>query len=127
MCEIQGSLQESDIRNAKMALQYLSNNNIGKNFNGALKVDTSQLPKFITHLCWLVRTNTVLPNVYFIDPKQMFFANICQYGNLHFNTRTGEADKSIKKEISKTKLKFLKGNCDDNYPQRTLKKRLVWH
>ena len=43
------------------SLQYLVDSKIGKRFNGALKVDGSELPILIKNLVWLIRTNGVLP------------------------------------------------------------------
>jgi len=43
------------------ALQYLVDNKISKRFNGALQFDTAEIPTFIKHLAWLVRTNVILP------------------------------------------------------------------
>ena len=99
--------REHDFKPAKEALQYLINNKVGKRFNGALQVDITVLPTFIVQLSWLVRTNAVLPYVYFIDPEQSFIGTICQYGNLHFSTMNEATDIRFKNTISKTKFEFM--------------------
>ena len=99
--------REHDFAPAKKALQYLTDNKLGKRFNGALQVDTTELPTFIIHLAWLVRTNAVLPYVYFIDPGQHVIGTICQYGNMHFCTLNEAADKIFNEEILKTEFRFL--------------------
>ncbi len=53
--------QENDYKHVKEAQQYLSEKTIGKRFNGALQVDTAELPTFTRHLAWLVRCNAALP------------------------------------------------------------------
>lgn len=89
------------------SLQYLVDNKIGKRFNGALQVDTTEIPVFIKHLAWLVRTNGILPYIHFIDPGQNIIGGICQYGNLHFSTKNKKADKFFHQLISMSKFEFL--------------------
>lgn len=103
------------------ALQYLVDKKIGKRFNGALQVDTEELSTFITHLCWLVRTNGILQYVYFTDPAQNFTGNICQYGNLHISTKNNAADTRFKKIISKSQFTFLTGtNCINKFSKKNV-------
>jgi hypothetical protein len=93
--------------NFQEALQYLLDNKIGKHFNGALQVDTTEIPTFIKHLAWLVRTNGILPYVHFIDPGQNIIGDICQYGNLHISPKTKTADKHFKEVVAKSKFVYL--------------------
>lgn len=105
-----------DYKPAKEGLQYLVDNKIGRRFNGALQVDRIQLPTFIKHLAWLVRTNAVLPYVHFIDPEQNIIGDICQYGNLHIATKTKKADKQFKKVISTSRFEYLTDkNCYNKF------------
>jgi hypothetical protein len=98
------------------ALQYLVDNNIGKQFNGALQVDTTEIPTFIKHLAWLVRTNGILPYVHFINPGQSIIGNICQYGNLHISTKTKTADKNFKAAIARSPFTYLTdGSCFNKF------------
>lgn len=98
------------------ALQYLVDNKISKRFNGALQVDTVEIPTFIKHLAWLVHTNGILPYVHFIDPGQNIIGNICQYGNLHISTKNKTADKKFKDAIAKSSFTYLTdGNCYNRF------------
>ena len=102
--------------NFQKALQYLVDSKINKRFNGALQVDTAEIPTFIKHLAWLVRTNGILPYVHFIDPGQNIIGNICQYGNLHISTKNKTADKKFKEVIAKSPFTYLTdGNCYNKF------------
>jgi hypothetical protein len=70
-----------------------------------LQVETDQLPTFLIHLAWLVRTNAVLSYVHFIDPSQNVIGTICQYGNLHIYTLDEKANQLLKSLIEKSKFK----------------------
>ena len=108
--------RDHDFKQAKEGLQFLAGNKIGKRFNGALQVDTNQLATFIKHLSWLVRTNAILPYVYFIDPGQNIIGTICQYSNLHINTANKKADKLLKEFIHNSKFECLTDRiCDSNF------------
>ena len=87
-------------------LQYLVDSKINKRFNGALQVDTTEIPTFIKHLACLVSTNGILPYVHFIDPAQSIIGNICQYGNLHISTINKTVDKKFKDIISKSSFTY---------------------
>ena len=102
--------QDNDYKPAKEAQQYLIENMIGKQFNGALQVDNSELLTFIKHLCWLTRCNASLPYIHFSDKGQNFIGSICQYGNIHIHTLNEEADKSLKLFIDNSEFKYLDGN-----------------
>jgi hypothetical protein len=93
--------------NFQEALHYLVDNKISKRFNGALQVDTAEISTFIKHLAWLVRANGILPYVHFIDPGQNIIGNICQYGNLHFSTKSKTVDKNFKNAIAKSSFIYL--------------------
>jgi hypothetical protein len=95
--------------NFQEPLRYLVDNKISKRFNGALQVDTEEIPTFIRHLAWLVRTSGLLSYVHFIDPGQNIIGNICQYGNLHISARNKTADKKFKIVIAKSPFTYLTG------------------
>lgn len=110
-----------EYQTSEEALQYLVANKIGKRFNGALQIDIIQLPVFIKHLAWLVRTNEVLPYIHFVDPGQNIIGDICQYGNLHISTKTKKADNYIKKVIAKSKFEYLiNGNCYNKFSKSSV-------
>jgi hypothetical protein len=94
----------------------LVDNKISKRFNGALQVDIAEIPTFIKNLAWLVRTNGILPYVYFITPGQKIIGNICQYGNLHISTKNKTADKNFKDAIAKSPFSYLTdGSCNNKF------------
>ncbi len=108
--------RDHDYKPAKEGLQYLIDNKIGKRFNGAIQVDTTQLPTFIKNIAWLVRSNAILHYIHFVDPGQNIIANICQYGNLHIATKTKTVDKHFKEVIAKSKFEYLgDGNCYNKF------------
>ena len=108
--------RDHDYPPAKEALQYLANNKIGKRFNGGLQVDIEQLPTFIKHLAWLVRSNAVLPYVHFVDDVQNIIGNICQYGNLHISTKTKNTDTHFKTAIAACKFEYVTdGHCYNKF------------
>lgn len=102
--------------NFQEALQYLVDNKVGKRFNGALQVNTGELPIFIKNLMWLVRTNGVVQYVHFTDPGQNIVADICQYGNLHISTKHKSADKNFKYAVAKSTFTYLTDtNCYNKF------------
>jgi hypothetical protein len=103
------------------ALQYLVDNKIGKRFNGALQVDTTEILTFIKHLAWLVRTNGILPYVHFIDSGQNIIGNICKYGNLHISTKNKSSDKKFKDAIAKSLFTFFNDkSCYNNFSKSSV-------
>lgn len=100
--------RNSEYPPAKKGLHYLVENKIGKRFNGALIATIDDLPEFIKHLCWLTRSNTILPYVYFSDKGQNFMGHICQYGNLHLDAMNAKTDQLLKKIIKKSRFENLK-------------------
>jgi hypothetical protein len=107
--------------NFQKELQYLADNKVGKRFNGALQVDTNELPTFLKHLSWLVRTNGVLPYVHFTDPGQNIVGEICQYGNLHISTKTKAADKRFKDIVTNSRFTYLTDkNCINKFSKKNV-------
>jgi hypothetical protein len=98
--------QNNDYKPAKKAQEYLTSKKIGKRFNGALQVDTSELPTFIKHLTWLTRCNATLPYFHFIDESQNIVGNICKYGNLHLDTVKEQGDKIFKQFVNSSKFEY---------------------
>jgi hypothetical protein len=113
--------------NFQEALLYLVDNKIGNRFNGALQVDKAAIPTFIKHLAWLVRTNSILPYVHFIDPGQNIIGNICHYGNLHISTKHKTADKKFKYAIAQSSFTYLTdGSCYNKFSRSgTFKGRTI--
>jgi len=104
--------QDNDFKPVKEAMDYLTNNKIGKRFNGGIEVSRSEIPTFVKHLCWLTRSNASLPMIYFTDKNQNFIASICKYGNIHFETMNKDTDYALNTLIDKSPFNFLdKNNC----------------
>ena len=110
--EIAWLYQNNDYKPAKEAQEYLTNNNIGKRFSGALQVAISELPVFIKHLAWLTRCNAALPYFHFIDKRQSIVGNICKYGNLHLDTLNEPTDQIVNFFIANSKFELANnGSC----------------
>jgi hypothetical protein len=106
---------------AKRGLKYLAENNIGKQFNGAIQVGMDETQTFIEHLAWLVRCNAVLPTIYFTDPGQSMIGNLCQYGNLHISTRSTDHDEKFQSILSKSRFeRMFDGICDERFSKTGL-------
>jgi len=101
------SLSREDYKPLKNALEYFMDNKIGKRFNGALVVDNSNLSEFIEHLFYLTRCDASLPYFYFMDKNQNFISNICQYGNVHFDTLNKKTDTHLKQALVKGKFEII--------------------
>ena len=102
------SLRRNDYKPLKDAVKYLLDKKVGKRFNGALAVDSAELPEFIKHLSCLITCDASLPYIYFMDKGQNLLGSICQYGNIHLDTLNKQADKVFKKALKKTKLIVVK-------------------
>jgi hypothetical protein len=107
--------QDNEYKPVKEAQEYLTDNKVGKRFNGALEVDTAELPIFTKHLAWLTRCNAALPYFHFTDQRQNIVGSICKYGNLHLDTLNEQADKTLKSFVVKSKLEFGDKNSCNNW------------
>lgn len=111
--------QDNDYKPAKDALDYLKDKNIGKRFNGALQVDTTELPVFIRHIAWLTRCNAALPYFYFIDEQKNILGNICKYGNLHLDTLHEQANHHLTRFMQTSKFAYGDNNSCHNWFGKT--------
>ena len=91
--------QDHEYPPVKNALTYLQQNKVTKNFNGSLLVNRADLPEFIKQIFWLIRCCAALPYFHFTDENQNIVGNICQYGNLHFDTLNKPIDKRFNTAI----------------------------
>ncbi len=92
------------------AFTYLKVHKVSKTFNGGLVVDTSDVAEFTRHLFWLTRSNGIVQFVYGMDERQQIQLNICQHGNIHFDTLDEPSDKLFHKALSSTGLHLLNGD-----------------
>jgi len=111
--------QHNDYKPAKEAQEYLTDKKVGKRFNGALQVDTSEMQTFIKHLAWLTRCNAALPYFHFTNPEQNIIGSICKYGNLHLDTLNKEADKTLQLFVNSSKFEFGDRNSCYNWFSKT--------
>lgn len=115
--------QDNDYKPVKEALQFLTENKVGKKFNGALHIDNDLLPEFIKHLFWLSRCNAALPVFNFTDKDQNFIGNICAYGNLHLGIRNKEMDTRFKAQIKQSRFTIIKsGICSPYFTKNSVVK-----
>lgn len=94
------------------ALQYLHEQNIGMDFNGAIVAGADDIVPFLKNLFWLVRGNGVIFYPYFCNPEFTFIVYLSQYGSLHFYTLSSEADEMLNAVIGKTQLQV---DLDNSY------------
>jgi hypothetical protein len=106
--------QTIDYKPAREAQAYLKYIKVGKRFNGALQVDTSELPTFLRHLAWLTRCSAALPYFHFTDERQNIVGSICQYGNLHLNTLNVESDTLLNSFVKNSNFEFTDRNSCNN-------------
>jgi hypothetical protein len=99
--------QDNDYKPVKEALQYLQDNKLGKNFNGALRVDTNDLGEFTKHLFWLARCNASLPIFHFIDDGQNIVGSICQYGNIHISVLNKTSENLLMQAVNMSGFRYL--------------------
>lgn len=103
-----------DYKPVKEALEYLADNKIGKRFSGGIEVTIAEVPTFMKHLAWLVRSNAVLPYIHFTDPEQTFMGSICQYGSLHISIKDKKTNNLFRKLIGKSIFRYIKSGICDN-------------
>lgn len=96
--------QNNEYRPVKRALDYLVSCNVGKRFDGALQVETGELPVFVRHFGWLVRCNAALPYFHFIDAGQNIVGHICKYGSLHLDPLNATTDNIIRSFVESSRL-----------------------
>jgi hypothetical protein len=114
--EIPWLYQNNDYKPVKEAQEYLTGRKVGKRFNGALQVETSELPTFIKHLAWLTRCNAALPYFHFIDKGQNIVGSICKYGNLHLDTLNEQVDKTFRQLVDSSKFDYGdKNSCYNRF------------
>lgn len=122
--------QTNDYKPVKEAQDFLVNNKIGKRFNGALQVDTAELPIFIKHLAWLTRCNAALPYFHFTDQERNIIGSICKYGNLHLDTLNEQADKTLKLFVDTSGFEYGDQNSCYNWFGKTSaisgRRTVVW-
>ena len=103
--------REEKCKNFKKEMEFLKNEDIGKNFKGGLILDKQNMVQFVKHLSDLVSTNGIVQYVYFTDESQTMIGSICKEGNIHVSTVDEENDSVFRNAVAGTKFEFLKGKC----------------
>ena len=106
--------QNNSYKPVKRAIQYLTDNRVGKNFAGGLLIDKDNLSEFSKHLYWLVRCNAALPIFNFMDEGQKIVGHICQYGYIHLSTLNKKTDKHLMAIIEKSDFIIITSTCYSN-------------
>ena len=108
--------QQNSYKPANEAYTFLSENGIGKRFNGGLEVQVKDLGIFLYHFIWLTRCNASLPYFYFADEKQNILGHICQYGNFHIDLLNERFNLNLSNAIIKTSFEyFTDSNCYNQF------------
>ncbi len=102
--------RDHDYKPVKRGLDYLVEKKISKSFNGAIQVDTNELPEFLKHLFWLVRCNGIVIYAHFSDPGFNIMGSICQYGNIHISTLNEETNIAFNQVLPETGLNISTTN-----------------
>ncbi len=96
--------QKNTYRPVRVAMEYLTANDISPSFNGGIIVNLPEEKAFIRHLYWLVGCNAALPYFHFLDPQQGIVGSLCQYGHIHLSSLTKEADRKINEALKGSDL-----------------------
>jgi hypothetical protein len=108
--------QQNDYKPANEAYIFLTENGIGKRFNGGLEIQPKDLEIFLYHFIWLTRCNASLPYFYFTDERQNILGHICQYGNVHLDILNKEFDPTLSNAIAKTDFEYFNDtNCYNQF------------
>jgi hypothetical protein len=86
------------------ALTYLTENKIGRRFNGAIEVDISELFVFIQHFYIMTRCDASFAYFHFMDKGQNLIGYIHYSGELRIDTLNKKTDNLFLKIIRTTKF-----------------------
>ena len=99
------SAERTDYKPLTNALTYLTENKIGKRFNGAIEVDISELLIFIQHFYIMTMCDASFGYFHFMDTGQNLIGYIHYSGELRIDTLNKKIDKLFLDTIRKTKFK----------------------
>ncbi len=107
--------QENDFEPIQTAYKYLNSIGIDKEFIGGIQCSGDELKTFISHLFWLVRCNTSLPECYFGGENTSFVMSICKHGILHFEFYSEEEKSQIIKYCKELGMTEIEKMCYDTF------------
>ena len=84
------------------AVNYFKAKNLAGNFNGAIKVDKSELLEFLIHYFTLTRCDSGFFHNHFLDKNQEILGYIHYSGEVRFDTLTKEMNEKFLKETKRT-------------------------
>ena len=94
----------NDYKPLNNALAYLTENEIGRRFNGAIEVDISELVAFIQHFYIITRCDASFAYFHFMDKEQNLIGYIHYSGELRIDTLNKKTDNLFLKTIRVTKF-----------------------
>ncbi|MBF6640144.1 hypothetical protein IVB69_01495 [Flavobacterium sp. J49] len=86
------------------SVDYFKEQKINKRFNGAVKVNLSELEKFIKHFFVLTRCDSDFAYYHFLDEKENLLGFIHYSGEIRFDTLNEKMDKMLLEELDNTKF-----------------------
>ena len=98
------SAERVDYRPLTNALTYLTENKIGRRFNGAIEVDITELSVFIQHFYIMTRCDASFAYFHFMDKGQNLIGYIHYSGELRIDTLNKKTDKLFLETIRTTKF-----------------------
>lgn len=98
------SADRKDYKPLTNALAYLTENKIGRRFNGAIEVDISELFVFIQHFYIMTKCDASLPYFHFMDKGQNLIGCIHYSGELGISTLNKKANNLFLSKIKNTKF-----------------------
>ena len=98
------SAERTDYRPLTNALTYLTENKVGRQFNGAIEVDISELFVFIQHFYIMTMCDASFAYFHFMDKGQNLIGYIHYSGELRVDTLNKKTDNLFLKVIKTTKF-----------------------
>ena len=99
------SAERTDYSPLTNALTYLTENKIGRRFNGAIEVDISETLIFIQHFYTMTMCDASFAYFHFMDKGQNLIGYIHYSGELRIDTLNKKIDTEFLKVIGTTKFK----------------------
>lgn len=98
------SAERTDVKSLIKAITYLTENKIGKRFNGAIEVDISELFVFVQHFYTITRCDAAFSNFHFMDKGQNIIGFIHYSGELRIDTLNKKTNDIFLDSIRTTKF-----------------------
>lgn len=86
------------------SVNYFKSHKITNRFNGAVKVNISELNEFLTHFYVLTRCDAEFVHYHFLDEKQNLLGFIHYSGEIRFDSLNAKTDELFLKKIIQTKF-----------------------